>query len=207
MIGRVTLFIIILLTIATMLANFSRIAGNSSIEAYLYDYVGIYAEKAAMEGVISSDDHLRMKNHLQSMGNYEIYMKYSRRIAQGLYQIILEADEITDRAFGKGDIINVIVTKHGMVLFNRSAYILVNMQEYTMGYDVIRQISYMTVPVQVRNRGQTSYIMYESIFNPAYGDDEIEKPFNEGYIREYSRYVRRDEYDGEELMYISFTEN
>jgi hypothetical protein len=206
MIGRMTLFIITILILMTMLINFMTVVNNNIIESHIYEYISSYTEKISMEGVISSADCFAIQDHLMSIGDLEVIYKYSRRIGPGLYEVTVDQKDITDRAFDKGDIINIIVSRHNNVIINKVSYVMVNKQEYTMGYDVIKSIKNKTVPVSVRNKGQADYIVYDEYLNPYYGDDAAEMPYNSGYISECSRYVKREGYDGDTLTEISYTE-
>jgi hypothetical protein len=206
MIGRITLLIITIVMLMTMLVSFMTVVNNNIIESHLYEYVSSYTEKISMEGVISSADCSAIQNRLRSLGDFEVLYKYSRRIGQDLYCIDVNTDSIFDRDLNKGDIVNVIVCRHNNVIFNIAAYVMVDKQEYVMGYDVVKSITSRTVPVSVRNKGQAEYIIYDGYLNPYYGDDAAEMPYNEGYISEYSKYIKREGYEDGDLTDISFTE-
>jgi hypothetical protein len=202
MIGRMALFVITMTMMLNMLINFLGVVKDNNLSSHLHDYISVYSDRISMEGAISSSGLEEIDGRLRSIGGCDMLIKYSRRIGPGLYEVTTELDDIIDRSLGKGDIINIIISRHGRVLFNKAAYVMVNNQEYTMGFDVIKEIKKGAMAIHVRNRGQSGYIIYDDIFNTDYGDDTNEMPYNEGYIFEYSRYLRRDEAD-----HIVFTEN
>lgn len=207
MIGKMTLFILSLFMMFALLISFVSIANQNSIENHLYDFIGENIEKISMEGIISSSDYEDILKHLHSLGSYEIHIKYNRKISKKIYEVIIDLNQILDRELDKGDIVNIIVSQHGNTVFNKVAYVMINSQEYFMGYEVIKDIRDEDISIFVRNKGQAEYIEYDRYNNPIYGDDEIEQAYNKGYISEYAKYIRREEYSEGELIYISYTEN
>ncbi|GEM_PF-6974073 len=202
MIGRMALFAITLTMMLNMLINFLAVVKDNNLNSHLHDYISVYSDRISMEGAISSSACEEIEDRLESIGGCEMIIKYSRRIGEDMYEVTTKLDDIIDRSLGKGDIINIIVVRHGRVLFNKAAYVMVNNQEYTMGFDVIKQIERGGSIIYVRNRGQSGYIVYDDIYNTDYGDDPDEMPYNEGYIFEYSRYLKREEMD-----HVIYTEN
>lgn len=206
MIGKVTLFILSIFIMVTLTAAFAVMTNRSITEGHIYDHITAFSERISMEGVMGSEDYAFLVNRMRDMGDYEVYIKYSRRLAAGIYEITTDKDKIIDRRLDKGDIMNLVIARQSRVVLNKAVYVMAAGEEYYTGYEVIRFINSNNVNISVRNINQLSPRVYDTNLNPYHGDDFDELPYNTGYISEYARYIKREEFDNGELLEVSFTE-
>ena len=112
---------------------------SSSTKDFIYD--GKLRENKRKELYLADSDVVMVFSSGGSANwqNYEMVIKYSRRIAKNIYSVTTDPEMILDRYFDKGDMINIIVSKHGAAILNKAAYVVVSSQDLVLGYRVIQE--------------------------------------------------------------------